>query len=144
LKSWKLPENNFTAQHPVTLRELLSHTAGISVHGFEGYAAGLPVPTLIQILNGQKPANSDPIIVQDGPGQKFDYSGGGFTIVQQTMIDATGKSFPELLQTTVLKPSGMRDSAFQQPIDAACLIASRCPSPPTVNPFQADHTPIPS
>jgi CubicO group peptidase (beta-lactamase class C family) len=136
LKSWKLPENNFTAQHPVTLRELLSHTAGINVHGFEGYAAGTPVPTLIQILNGQKPANSDPIIVQAVPGQKFDYSGGGFTIVQQSMIDATGKSFPELLQTTVLKPSGMRDSAFQQPIDAALLDR-------VAMPFASDGKPIP-
>jgi CubicO group peptidase (beta-lactamase class C family) len=121
LKSWKLPENNFTAQHPVTLRELLSHTAGTTVHGFAGYAAHDPVPTLIQVLNGRKPANSDPIVVDILPGQEFRYSGGGFTIVQQAMIDATGKPFPELLQTMVLKPLGMRDSAYQQPIEAALL-----------------------
>ncbi len=91
LKSWTLPQNSSTSQHPVTLRELLSNTAGTSVDGFDGYAAGQPIPTLTQILNGTKPANSAPIVVEAVPGSEFRYSGGGFTIVQQMMIDATGK-----------------------------------------------------
>jgi len=71
LKSWTLPQNSFTAQQPVTLRELLSHTAGTTVHGFKGYAGGETVPTLVQVLNGQKPANSDPIVVNAMPGKAF-------------------------------------------------------------------------
>lgn len=121
LKSWKLPENRFTATHPVTLRELLSHTAGTTVHGFAGYAAGSPVPTLQQILNGQKPANSEPIVVKETPGEAYSYSGGGFMIVQQTLIDASNLPFDDLIRRTVLEPIGMRNSTFQQPLDKALL-----------------------
>src|SRR5881394_2224698 len=61
LKSWKLPANRFTGQKKVTLRELLSHTAGATVHGFPGYTTGQTAPTLVQVLNGEKPANSPPV-----------------------------------------------------------------------------------
>jgi CubicO group peptidase (beta-lactamase class C family) len=121
LKSWTLPENAFTAKTPVTLRELLSHTAGTSVHGFAGYAAGDPVPTLIQVLDGAKPANSPAIVVEKAPGTEFSYSGGGFTIVQQAMLDVTGKPFPEIMKSLVLDPIHLRHSAYQQPIDPAKL-----------------------
>ncbi len=57
LKSWKVPENEFTKDQKVTLRRLMSHSAGLTVHGFPGYAVGAPVPTLVQIFNGEKPAN---------------------------------------------------------------------------------------
>jgi CubicO group peptidase (beta-lactamase class C family) len=116
LKSWTLPQNSFTAQKTVTLRELLSHTAGTSVHGFAGYAAGDPVPTLVQVLNGVKPANSAPIVVEIAPGTEFRYSGGGFTIAQQAMIDATGEPFPTIMKTLVLDPIGLHNSSYQQPI----------------------------
>ena len=121
LKSWKLPENGFTAQHPVTLRELLSHTAGLNVHGFPGYAAGAAVPTLTQVLDGAKPANTEAIAVTAVPGQSFSYSGGGFTIMQQMVIDATGKPFPEVMKTVVLDPVGLKNSTYQQPLDAALM-----------------------
>ncbi len=127
LKSWTLPQNSFTSQHPVTLRELLSNTAGTSVDGFDGYAAGQPIPTLTQILNGTKPANSAPIVVEAVPGSEFRYSGGGFTIVQQMMIDATGKPFPQIMKTIVLDPTGMRSSTYEQPIDPALLMKVALP-----------------
>ena len=122
LKSWTLPRNGFTAQHPVTLRELLSNTAGTSVDGFDGYTSGQPIPTLTQILNGTKPANSAPIVVEAVPGSEFRYSGGGFTIVQEMMVDAIGKPFPQIMKTIVLDPIGMRNSTYQQPIDPASLM----------------------
>jgi CubicO group peptidase (beta-lactamase class C family) len=50
LTSWQLPEHEWTGQEVVSLRRLLSHTAGTTVHGFPGYAAGEPVPTLQQVL----------------------------------------------------------------------------------------------
>ena len=121
LKSWTLPGNDFTAQHPVTLRELLSHTAGMNVHGFPGYATTDPVATLQQVLDGVKPANTEAIRVTALPGQAFSYSGGGFTIVQQMMIDATGQPFPQIMQTLVLGPVGMRHSTYQQPLPSARL-----------------------
>ena len=127
LKSWSLPQNNFTAQQSVTLRELLSHTAGTSVHGFPGYAADAPVPTLKQVLDGARPANTDPITVTSRPGQAFSYSGGGFTIVQQLLIDATGTPFPNLMKTLVLDPVGMRNSSFEQPLSPALLTHAALP-----------------
>ncbi|HEY3928591.1 MAG TPA: serine hydrolase [Candidatus Koribacter sp.] len=116
LKSWTLPQNSFTAKQPVTLRELLSHTAGTNVHGFPGYATTDPVPTLQQVLDGVKPANTEAIRVITLPGQAFSYSGGGFTIAQQMMIDATGQSFPQIMQSLVLGPVAMRHSTYQQPL----------------------------
>ena len=69
LKSWKVPDNGFTAKAPVTLRRLLSHTAGLTVHGFGGYPASSPIPTLLQVLDGAKPANSAAIRVDVLPGR---------------------------------------------------------------------------
>jgi len=121
LKSWKVPPNTFTATTPVTLRALLSHTAGTTVHGFAGYAAGAPVPTLLQVLDGASPANSKPVVVDQAPGAAFRYSGGGYSIAQQLMIDATGQAFPPLVRQKVLIPVGMTHSTEDQPLDAARL-----------------------
>src|SRR5262249_3880498 len=107
LTRWKVPENDFTKQKPVTLRGILTHTAGLTVHGFAGYEVGGPVPTLVQVLNGEKPANSDPIRVDLLPGIEWRYSGGGYTVMQQLLIDVTGKPFPEFMHETVLHPLGV-------------------------------------
>jgi CubicO group peptidase (beta-lactamase class C family) len=116
LRSWKLPSNRFTEHNKVTLRELLSHTAGATVHGYEGYAAGKKVPTLAQALNGESPANSEPVTIDFVPGTRFRYAGGGYTIIQQILIDVTGETFPDLMQELVLRPLHMVHSTFQQPI----------------------------
>lgn len=128
LKNWTLPQNSFSAQQPVTLRELLSHTAGTNVHGFPGYATTDSVPTLQQVLDGVKPANTEAIRVTSTPGQAFSYSGGGFTIVQQMMIDATGLPFPQIMQSLVLGPVGMRHSTYQQPLPPARLAEVALPA----------------
>jgi CubicO group peptidase (beta-lactamase class C family) len=116
LTSWKLPSDPVAAGKPVTLRELLTHTAGITVHGFPGYASTAPVPTLVQVLNGEKPANTPAIRSEAAPGAKWNYSGGGYTIMQQTLIDVTKEPFPKLLHDTVLAPIGMTHSAYEQPL----------------------------
>jgi CubicO group peptidase (beta-lactamase class C family) len=115
LRSWKLPTNRFTEQKKVTLRELLGHTAGATVHGFEGYSTGKKVPTLVQVLNGESPANSAPVTIDFVPGTNFRYSGGGYTIIQQILIDATGEPFPDLMQELVLQPLRMVHSTFNSP-----------------------------
>ena len=116
LKSWKLPENDWTKNTPVTLAELLSHSGGVTVHGFPGYAAGRAVPTLVQVLDGAAPANSAPIRVDSLPGKEFRYSGGGYTIAQQLLMDVEGKPYPQILSETILKPAGMNDSTYEQPL----------------------------
>jgi hypothetical protein len=98
------------------MAELLSHSAGVTVHGFPGYAAGRAVPTLVQVLDGTPPANTAPIRVDSLPGKEFRYSGGGYTIAQQALVDIEGKPFPEILAETVLKPAGMNDSSYEQPL----------------------------
>jgi CubicO group peptidase (beta-lactamase class C family) len=119
LKTWKVPENEFTKEQKVTLRRLMSHTAGLTVHGFPGYDVDAPLPTLVQIFNGEKPANTAPIRVDVVPGTIQRYSGGGVTIEQQLMMDVTGKPFPQLLRETVLDKIGMADSSYEQPLPPA-------------------------
>jgi CubicO group peptidase (beta-lactamase class C family) len=116
LKSWKLPADPVTAGKPVTLRQLLTHTGGTTVHGFPGYAQNEPVPTLVQVLNGEKPANTAPIRSEAAPLARWNYSGGGFTIAQQAMIDVSGDPFPKLLHDKVLAPIGMTHSTYEQPL----------------------------
>jgi CubicO group peptidase (beta-lactamase class C family) len=114
LKSWKVPENEYTKEQKVTLRRILTHTAGTTVHGFLGYEAGQPIPTMAQIFNGEKPANSKPIRVDFFAGTKQRYSGGGVMIEQQLMIDVTGKPFPQIMQEFVFDKLGLRNSTFEQ------------------------------
>jgi CubicO group peptidase (beta-lactamase class C family) len=115
LTSWRVPSNSFDATHKVTLRGLLSMTGGIGVSGFLGYAAGTPIPTLIEVLNGTPPANSAPVTVIAVPGSAYHCSGGGYEIAETLMQDVTGKPFPQLMQDLVLGPMGMTDSSFDQP-----------------------------
>jgi CubicO group peptidase (beta-lactamase class C family) len=112
LKSWKVPENEWTKIEKVTLRRILSHTAGLTVSGFRGYAEGEPVPTIIQVLDGVPPANNGPVRVERVPGSGFKYSGGGYTILQVLLEDVTGRPLPELAAEHVFKPAGMTRSAI--------------------------------
>jgi CubicO group peptidase (beta-lactamase class C family) len=118
LKTWKLPDNEFTREQKVTLRRILSHSAGLTVHGFAGYEAGAKVPTTVQVLDGAPPANSLPIRVDVAPGSINRYSGGGYTLAQLVLNDVTGKSIPDLMRETVLRPLGMTHSTYEQPLPA--------------------------
>ena len=111
LVSWKLPANDLQKDQRVTLRRLLSHNAGTTVHGFPGYAVGAPVPTVVQVLDGEPPANTAPVRVDIVPGSKVRYSGGGTTIVQLMMTDQLKKPFPEIMAEAVLRPLGMTTAA---------------------------------
>src|SRR5947199_1476359 len=118
LNTWKVPENSFTREKKVTLRGILSHTAGLTVHGFPGYAVNGPVPSLVQVLDGAKPTNTAPIRVDILPGSKWRYSGGGYTVMQQMIIELTGKPFPRFMEDAVLGPLGMNESTYEQPLPA--------------------------
>ena len=118
LKSWKVPESSHTATEKITLRHLLTHSGGVTVHGFRGYAHNEEVPTLLQVLNGVKPANSAAVVVDMAVGSKWRYSGGGTTVVQQVIEDITGKPFAQAARELVLEPFDMEDSTFLQPLPA--------------------------
>jgi CubicO group peptidase (beta-lactamase class C family) len=116
LKAWKLPDNDFTRASKVTLRGILTHSAGLTVHGFLGYAANSPVPTTVQILDGAPPANSAQIRVDIAPGSLSRYSGGGYVVAQQMLNDVTGIPLPKLMRDSVLVPLGMTRSTYEQPL----------------------------
>jgi CubicO group peptidase (beta-lactamase class C family) len=116
LTTWKLPENQFTAKKKVTLANLLSHTGGLTVHGFPGYAVGAQLPTLPQVLDGSAPANTAPVRVDMEPGTKFRYSGGGTTIAQLAIMDIEKKPYPQIVKETVLDPLKMTNSTYSQPL----------------------------
>jgi CubicO group peptidase (beta-lactamase class C family) len=118
LKSWRLPGKDGW-QPRVTLRQLLSHSAGTTVHGFPGYPPSGPLPTVPQTLRGGPPANTPPVVVDILPGTQYRYSGGGTTIAQQAVVDVTGTPFPELMRKLILEPVGMKDSSFEQPAPSA-------------------------
>ncbi len=118
LRDWKVPENEFTLEQKVTLRRILTHSAGLTVHGFPGYASDEQVPTITQILNGEKPANTDPIRVDTVPGTIWRYSGGGYVIMQLLLTQVTRMEFPQLMKEIVLQPAGMTHSTYQQPLPA--------------------------
>ncbi|MHA1211166.1 MAG: serine hydrolase domain-containing protein [Candidatus Heimdallarchaeota archaeon] len=115
LKSWKIPENDFTKNKPVTLRQLLSHTAGINrPDSMFGSEPGKD-PTINQILSGQKPALNDPAEVVFEPGTSHQYSNMGYIIIEQLLTDVFGKNFTELTEELVLGPIGMQNSIFMYP-----------------------------
>jgi CubicO group peptidase (beta-lactamase class C family) len=115
LESWRLPDTSFTANRALTLRDLLSHTGGTTVHGFPGYAQGAPVPTPVEVLNGVAPANTDAVTSWAQPGQGWRYSGGGYQIVQQMIEDATDQSFADIVNSRVLAPADMTNSGYDTP-----------------------------
>jgi CubicO group peptidase (beta-lactamase class C family) len=127
LRNWKVPESEFTKEEKVTLRRILSHSAGLTVHGFPGYASNEALPTIVQILNGEKPANTAPIRVDIAPGTVWRYSGGGYVMMQLLLNDVTGKPFPQILHDLVLQPAGMTHSTYEQPLPARLKSSAATP-----------------
>lgn len=119
LVSWHVPNNRFTAKQKVTLRRILSHNAGLTVHGFPGYEAGTPVPTVPQVLDGLPPANTKPVRVDTFPGAISRYSGGGTTIAMLLVTDVIHEPFPQFMHDSVLGPAGMIHSTYEQPLPAS-------------------------
>ena len=119
LKRWQLPDNEHTQGCPVTLRWLLSHKAGTTVHGFGGVQPDSPLPTLLDVLEGRPPAATPPVRVDKRPGGEGRYSGGGTTIVQLMLEDETGTDFATLAAQRVFSPLGMTRSTFVQPLPEA-------------------------
>ena len=116
LRSWKVAENDFTRDRKVTVRGILTHTAGFDVLFYEGTPVGEPLPTALQVLNGEKPAPNTTIQVVYTPGSRNVYSGGGFLVLQQLLVDVTGKPFPQLMDELVFRPLGIKSSTFKQPL----------------------------
>ena len=134
LKTWKFPYDSFSKNKKISLANLLSHTAGLSVHGFPGYTPGDFIPSLVQVLNGERPANTSAVRSLFEPSTKLQYSGGGTTITQLILTDITGIRYEDFLNKEVLQAIGMTNSFFTQP-----------PPPGTKNlatAYHGDGTPV--
>jgi CubicO group peptidase (beta-lactamase class C family) len=117
LKSWKLPDNEFTVAHKVTIRNILNHTAGLTVWGFPGYSRDTKMPSTVEVLDGK--GNTPAIRVWKQPDLSWRYSGGGYTILQLLLSDQSGLPFPVLMRDSVLKPLQMNHSTYEQPLPEA-------------------------
>jgi CubicO group peptidase (beta-lactamase class C family) len=112
LTAWQLPANGAWRAR-VTLRHLLSHTAGLTYCWYPGYTRGTPLPTTLQTLRGEPPANTPPVRATALPGTQFRYSGSHYSVLQQLLIDVTGQPFAALLREMVFAPLGMNDSGYE-------------------------------
>ena len=120
LTRWHLPESEFDSKE-VTIRRLLSHTAGLSLHGYPGWSPNDKLPTIEESLNGKNNGPGRVEIIME-PGTKYKYSGGGFTILQLIIEEVTGKKFEDYMQSEILNPLGMTNSSYK--IDDKIMAAS--------------------
>jgi len=116
LTTWKIPDNRNTRNNHVSVRTLLNHTSGLTVHGFPGYSQDEILPTVSEILDGRFPANTSSVYTDVEPGEMWRYSGGGYTVLQQLIDDVTGESFSHFVQQHVLDELDMQSSTFEQPL----------------------------
>jgi CubicO group peptidase (beta-lactamase class C family) len=122
--SWRVRHNTFTASHPVTLRTLLDHSSGLTDAVFDNYKPGQALPTLLQVLNGEPPVSSPPIQVESVPGERYSYSNSGYTVLQQLLVDVSGKPFDAYMQADIFNPMGMMHSTFKEPLPGSLLPAA--------------------
>lgn len=119
MTSWRVPDNEFTTDSVVTLRGLLSHTAGLTVWGFPGYRkdepfGDAPIASNVEVLDGL--GNTPAVRVYKEPGISWQYSGGGYTVMEQMLEDLSGLPFDEVVRQRVLDPAGLRISTYAQPL----------------------------
>ncbi|MBK6997088.1 MAG: beta-lactamase family protein [Lewinellaceae bacterium] len=115
LKSWKFPYDSISKGKKITLMHLLSHSAGLSFHGSDGYSRAVKIPTLQQILDGKPPSSSLSVRSEFEPGLYHQYSNGGIVITQLIISDVTNQPYEKFMYNNVLKPFGMTKSFFNQP-----------------------------
>lgn len=121
LTSWKIAENDFTRKTPITLRMLLSHTAGTSQASYFGFTPDKKLPTIVEILSGSTSSESRSVVINSEPKKEFRYSGGGSLVAQMAMMDVSKQSFADLTQATIFDKLEMKNSTFAQPLPAKYL-----------------------
>jgi len=124
LTSWKFPYDSLSHNKKISVYNLLSHTAGLDIHGFPGYEKTDTLPMLQQILDGKRPANTKAVRSLFEPGKKFKYSGGGITISQLILTNVTNSNYADWMQKNVLQPLDMTNSSYQQPPTATSNLAT--------------------
>jgi CubicO group peptidase (beta-lactamase class C family) len=114
LKNLKVKDNEYTAFEKVSLRRLLTHTAGMTVHGFPGYKQTDTFPSIDEVLKGE--GNTPEIFVNIQPDSIWRYSGGGYTVMEKVVEDVTGLPFETYIKQTIFLPLDMQNSTYEQPL----------------------------
>jgi CubicO group peptidase (beta-lactamase class C family) len=117
LKSWQVPENEFTINEKVTLRRLLTHQAGMPTTNF-GHDENAGYPTLLNVLNGESPALNKPAVPELVPGTKWQYSNVAYDVIQLLLEEGSGKPFQQIAEEIIFTPLGMDNSTFVYPLDS--------------------------
>jgi CubicO group peptidase (beta-lactamase class C family) len=126
LKIWKLPENEWTKEQPVTTRQILAHFSGINVPTYRGYYLEEPIPSLLDILEGKDPSFEPAIKVEEPVNEQFIYSTGAFAVLELLLEDVSKENFETLVHQEILQPLNMHRTFFAQPLpeclgdNAAC------------------------
>lgn len=110
LKSWKLKSAEFDPAE-VTVRRVLHHSAGLSLPSVSGMDVGGTLPSLVSELTGTGPSKTA-VTITEKPGTKFNYSGGGYALLQLLVEDVTGTSFRAYVSKRIFKPIGMTTATF--------------------------------
>ncbi len=126
LKSWKLPENEWTREKSVTVRHILSHFSGINVPTYAGYFREDPIPSFKDILEGLEPSFEPAVVVEEPVDEQFIYSTGGFAVLQMVIEDVSNEGFETLIQRELLHPLSMHRTCFSQPLPADLQINAAC------------------
>lgn len=121
LKRWHLPKSKFTENNSPTWKQFLNHTAGTTQDGFADHYEGDTIPTLKQSLLGQIPRYNKEIDFLFTPGTNWQYSGGGYVIVQMALEDTLNKSIAALAQEYIFSPLGLKNTSMVQPNEKGFL-----------------------
>lgn len=111
LTRWHLPPSKYDHKQ-VTLRRILSHTAGLSQGGDPGMEPGDKVPTLVEALNGAVPSMGA-LHVAFPPGENYAYSSIAYALLELVIEEVTGEPFAVYMQREILDPLGMVNSSFE-------------------------------
>ncbi len=116
LTSWKLPENEYTKNTPITLRMLIQHRSGLKKNQImkakdQGFIEGDKIYSLEELLNGKTAIQA--ISFDSKPGEIYKYSNQGYNLIQKILEDITEKRFEELAKEMVLEPFEMTNSTFE-------------------------------
>jgi CubicO group peptidase (beta-lactamase class C family) len=117
LNLWRIRRSGPLARVPMTLGELLSHSAGFGAYEFPGVKRGQPLPSNYQVLDGEPPAVNPPVRLEFEPGTREVFSEPGLAVLEALLTEVWGGAFDEM----ILKPAGMTGSTYKTPLPDGLL-----------------------
>ncbi|MGE8525075.1 serine hydrolase domain-containing protein [Chryseobacterium rhizosphaerae] len=122
LKRWHLPKSKFTENNSPTWKQFFNHTSGTNQGGFADYYEGDVIPTIQQSLLGQIPRYNKEIEFLFTPGTDFEYSGGGYVIIQMALEDTFNRPIGDLAKEYIFSPLGLKNTTMTQPNEKGFLM----------------------